>query len=325
MPSRKRRIYSIQKELLEKSKEAALSAIQIYNNPQINFKAELFIVTMIIAWTYLLHAYYRREGIEYRYFRLSGSRRKFDRTKYKAYKFWELERCLNDHGCPLDKSTSDNLKFLILIRHEIEHQMTLKIDDFISAKFQACALNYNYHLKSLFGDQENISENLSFSIQFSGVSMDQIEVTSKFEDLPKNIQTCINQFEDELQPEEYNDPRYSYRLFFVPKIVNNKNKADQVIEFIRPGSETAKDMNTAYAVVKETERQKYFVREIIRLMHDEGYPKFNTYHHTQLWKEKDAKNPAKGYGVDLKSFWFWYDTWIPIVREHCQRNRDKYL
>jgi hypothetical protein len=155
--------------------------------------------------------------------------------------------------------------------------------------------------------------------------MDQIEVTSKFEDLPKNIQTCINQFEDELQPEEYNDPRYSYRLFFVPKIVNNKNKADQVIEFIRPVSETAKDMNTAYAVVKETERQKYFVREIIRLMHDEGYPKFNTYHHTQLWKEKDAKNPAKGYGVDLKSFWFWYDTWIPIVREHCQRNRDKYL
>jgi hypothetical protein len=36
-----------------------LTAVQIYNNPQIDFKSELFIVTTMIAWTYLLHAYYR--------------------------------------------------------------------------------------------------------------------------------------------------------------------------------------------------------------------------------------------------------------------------
>ena len=30
-----------------------LTAVKIFNNPQIEFKSELFIVTNIIAWTYL--------------------------------------------------------------------------------------------------------------------------------------------------------------------------------------------------------------------------------------------------------------------------------
>lgn len=41
------------------AREAMLTAVQIFNNPQIEFKFGLFIVTNTIAWTYLLHAYYR--------------------------------------------------------------------------------------------------------------------------------------------------------------------------------------------------------------------------------------------------------------------------
>ena len=58
----------MKKELLTKSREAALNAVQTFNNPLTTFKAETFIVLMVIAWTYLLHAHYRQEGIEYRYF-----------------------------------------------------------------------------------------------------------------------------------------------------------------------------------------------------------------------------------------------------------------
>ena len=34
--------WSIKNDLIEKSKEAMLSAIQIYNNPQIKFKSEIY-------------------------------------------------------------------------------------------------------------------------------------------------------------------------------------------------------------------------------------------------------------------------------------------
>src|SRR6266536_875390 len=161
-----RRYYSIALELLTQSQDAALSGVQVFNNPLIRFKSEIFIVLMNIAWTYLLHAHYRKNGIEYRYFQLKGNHRRFDHTKAGAYKYWELERCLNDKNSPVDKDTANNLGFLIGIRHEIEHQMTTRIDTTLSAKFQACCLNYNDYVKNLFGNQLGIDKHLAFSLQF---------------------------------------------------------------------------------------------------------------------------------------------------------------
>ena len=100
-------------ELITKSREAMMSAVQIYNNPQITFKAETFISLAIISWTYLMHAYYANIGVNYRYFKQQGKRKIYDRTKYGAYKHWELEACLNNKNNPLDEETTSNLKFTI--------------------------------------------------------------------------------------------------------------------------------------------------------------------------------------------------------------------
>jgi len=139
---RVRRVGSVKFELIKKSREAALCGVQIFNNPNITFKAEAYVVLIIVSWTYLLHAYYRSKIIDYRYFTQTGQRKKYDTTAKGAHKYWELERCLNDHQSPIDKDTVNNLKFLIGLRHEIEHQMTTRIDDLLSARFQACCLNY---------------------------------------------------------------------------------------------------------------------------------------------------------------------------------------
>jgi hypothetical protein len=96
-----RRIFSVKEELLRKSREAALAAVQVFNNPNVTFKSETYVMLMIVAWTYLLHAYYRGKGVEYRYFTQGAKRRRYDRTKNGAYKHWELERCLDEKGCPL--------------------------------------------------------------------------------------------------------------------------------------------------------------------------------------------------------------------------------
>ncbi len=82
----KKRSPSVKAELVRKSREAALNAVQSFNNPLTTFKTETFIVLMVIAWTYLLHAYYRQNRVEYRYFTKGPKRRKFDRTKSGAFK-----------------------------------------------------------------------------------------------------------------------------------------------------------------------------------------------------------------------------------------------
>ncbi len=168
----RKRSPSRKKLLLVKSKEAALAAVQIFNNPHITFKSEVFIVLMVIAWTYLLHAYYHSKKINYRIYKDGGKR--YKRTKRDAVMYWELEKCVNALSSPIDKDTKNNLMFLIGIRHEIEHQMTTNIDGFINSKFQACCINYNQYMKHLFGVKYALETHLSFSLQFSSISTAQL-------------------------------------------------------------------------------------------------------------------------------------------------------
>ena len=170
-------------ELIIKSREAMLSAVKIYNNPNIQFKTESFIVLSNIAWTYLMHAYYRTKDIDYRYYSFKGKRKIYDRTKNGAYKNWELERCISCDESPLDKTTRANLMFLIGIRHEIEHQMTKKIDLQISAKIQACCINYDKYIKELFGEKFSISDQMPISIQFSTIEKEQKEQLEEIDTL----------------------------------------------------------------------------------------------------------------------------------------------
>lgn len=321
-----RKVSSIKKELIIKSREAALSAVQVFNNPLITFKSEMFIVNMIIAWTYLLHAYYRSQGIEYRYHEiLPSGRRKFDKTKHGADKYWELERCLNDSNCPVNSDAANNLKFLIGLRHEIEHQMTSRIDDALSARFQAACLNFNDLIKKLFGDDYGIDKHLSFSLQFSSLSDEQAQAMEDYKDiLPAHVARFVEGYDGQLSMEEYNSPKYAYRVLYTQKTANRPGQADKVIEFVKPGSEAAKGINITYAAIKEKEKQKYRATTIVKIMQDEGYKKFKQHQHTKLWREKDGKNSTKGYGIEIEKYWYWYESWLAVVRQHCTNNKKKY-
>lgn len=324
MAKRKRKIGSVKSELLIKSREAMLTAVQIFNNPNMLFKSESFIVLSNIAWTYLFHAYFKQKKVEYRYFRQIGQRKKFDKTKEGAYKHWELERCLNDDSCPIDNVTKSNLKFLIGLRHEIEHQMTTRIDNYLSARFQACCLNYNETIKTLFEEKLGIENHLSFSLQLSSIKEEHATQLQKFTDLPKNISSYINGFDSNMPDGEYNDLRYSYRVLYIPKSVNHKGQADKVINFLPANSPEAEKLNKEYVLIKEKEKPKYLPSQIIQIMQDDGYSKFKQHQHTLLWKLKDAKDINKNFGVLVAKTWYWYETWLNEVKNECNTNAVKY-
>ena len=321
---RVRRVFSVKEELLKKSREAALAAVQIFNNPNVTFKSETYIVLMNVAWTYLLHAYYRAEKVDYRYFTQGSKKKQYDRTKNGAFKHWELERCLNDDLCPLEHEVVQNLKFLIGLRHEIEHQMTTRIDDLLSARFQACCINYHDAAASLFGEGYGIAKHLAVSLQFSSLSQEQVDTLEQQKGLPGHIKKYIEGFDGALTSEEFASAKFAYRVIFVPKTANHPNQADQVITFVKAGSELAKSVNATYSVIRETERPKWLPSLIVAKVKAEGFPKFAMAQHTDFWKSLDGKNPAKGYGVQVAKTWYWYDTWLAEVRKHCKDNSGAY-
>lgn len=280
---------------------------------------------MVIAWTYLLHAYYRSKRFEYRYFHQSQSRRRFNRTKHGSFRYWELERCLNDSRSPIDKDTANNLRFLIGLRHEIEHQMTRSLDSWLSGRYQACALNYNIYLKKLFGKRYGLDDMLSFSIQFVELSPEQANGTLSKDNIPRHLQAYIAEFDGNLTHEEYNSERFSYRMLFKRKLVNRPGQADRVVEFIDPDSELAKSIDKEYWVKKDVERKKYRAKDVVTAARAAGFKKFNLFgSHLAMWRGEDAKNPAKGYGVDVQGTWYWYQSWVDRVIKLCEAAGDTY-
>lgn len=312
-----RRVHSVAEHLVSQSRDGALTAVQVFNNPQVRFKSETFIVLMHIAWTYLLHAHYRRAKVEYRYYRRRGTRRFYERTSDGSFKYWDLRKCLAARECPLDGPTTKNLLFLIGLRDEITHHMSPALDAFASARYQACCLNYNYCVKDLFGDRYGIDRDLGFTLQFQSLSREQLAAPSEA-DLPPSVRSFIARFDSELTTEEINSDRFAYRMLFVPKLVGKRGQADEVIEFLRPDSDIAQSINRDYVALKEVERPKFKPGQVVQTMQDEGYTKFSMHWHTELWKELDGRAPGKGWGVWVADTWYWYASWVDIVREHCR-------
>jgi Protein of unknown function (DUF3644) len=308
-------------ELLIKAREAMIAAVQTFNGVGLNFRAELFIVTAIIAWTYLLHAWFRRESIDYRYKDAAG---KVEKTKQGADKYWELGKCLRHARCLLPAGAVKNLEFLLELRHEIEHRSTNRIDDAVSAKLQACCINFSDAIKDLFGLQFGLERRLPIALQFVTFSPDQRAILKKASDLPAHIQTMMNAFHAKLTEEEQEDPRFAYRVVFVPKLGKRASAADAAVEFVKADSEEAREISRV--LLREVDKSRYAAHQIVNMMRAEGFPKFNMQRHTELWRSLDAKNPAKGFGKAgvYKNTWEWFEPWVARVRAHCQEQGDRY-
>ncbi|WP_426533446.1 DUF3644 domain-containing protein [Bradyrhizobium sp. McL0615] len=304
-------------ELLVKAREAMIAAVHTFNSAGLYFRAELFIVTSVIAWTYLLHAYYKREGIDYRHKR-GGA---VEKTPTGAEKYWELGQCLAHGRCPLEKGAINNLKFLIEIRHEIEHRSTNRIDDALSAKLQACCINFNDAIKIFFGKEFALEKRLPIALQF--VTFDGAQRSSLIGgELPPNIATAMDNFHDRLTEDEQRDPKFRYRVAFVPKISGKASKADLAVEFIKPGSPEAEAVERV--LLKEVERPNYLPSEVVAKARVAGYPTFNMHEHTLLSKQLEARKSGKGYGVQVAKTWYWYENWLEKVIEKLAEGWTRY-
>ena len=117
---------------------------------------------------------------------------------------------------------------------------------------------------------------------------------------------------------------FPYRLLFKRKLVNRPGQADKVIEFIDPNSDLAKTIDKQFWVKKEVERKKYRPSDLVKKVQDAGFPNFRVNpEHVEMWKSEDAKNPGKGYGVEVAGVWLWYESWFEKVLELCKAADEK--
>ena len=201
--------------------------------------------------------------------------------------------------------------------------MTNVLDQAISAKLQACALNYNHCLTEWFGKKNGIENELVMSIQFSGVDPVKQRELSKMKGLADNVYNYISKFETDLDEEILQSKEYSYKIIYIPVSVNHRGQADSVVEFVKATPEMEEQVKNL-VMIKESEKKKYLPKQIVRIMNDEGYVKFTIKTHTDLWQNNgnSLKNSMYGNLVAGKQ-WYWYESWVHYVRDYCKANAEK--
>ena len=303
--------------LVNASREAALNAIQNYNNPLMMFKSESFIINMNVAWTYLLHAAYLKRRVEIRYLVRGSKARRFEKTTGGDYRYWNLNRCVNACECPLESDVKHNIRLMIGLRNEVVHKGSTELDDALAPMFLSNCLNFEAAIVDQFGQRCSLEPHLRFALQFRDlVHPHHLEVKP----LPSNVAAYITQFETKLPTTTLNSPRYAYRVYMQRRMANSPGQADRVIEFVDEDSELALELDHTAVVIKERERPKSLPKSIVDAMRIEGFPSFNMHEHTRLWKALDAKNPTRRFGVSVAGSWYWYEEWINVVRVHCETN-----
>lgn len=240
--------------LLEKSRESAILAVTVYNNPGTTFRSSGFIVLMNIAWTSLFHAIFERDRISY-FYKDPKDRRRYLRIDGE-FKAWELSKCAREYFNGANGPVYQNIQFFIGIRNKIEHRFVPQIDPMIFGECQSFLINYEEILVKEFGEKCALADTLLFALQYSRLrSEEQLKAVRKIQSRHfKTAKDYIDNFRRNLDPSILSNPSYALRVFLVPKPAISETSADAAIEFVKYDPTNPKEMERyehLVALIKE--------------------------------------------------------------------------
>ena len=302
-----RRLSKKVKSLLQKSRESALLAVEVYNKPNTTFRSGGYIVLMIIAWTSLFHAIFEKQKVKY-FYKKNGKYVRVDGEK----KVWELKKCLKEFFKNENPPERKNLEFFIGLRNKIEHRFLPELDIDIFGECQAMLINYENLLEEEFGEKYALKENLVFALQFSSYykKKQKQAVRKKVAKEYENVKKYIDKYRSDLPSDIFSDPKFSFRVFLIPKVGNREKTSDVAIEFIKydpSNPEEMKQYEKFIVAIKEKRVNGEFrpsdvakkVYEALKDKMPKGWKFTASYHHSKCWKyykvrpENGAKNPNK--------------------------------
>lgn len=220
--------------LVRKAREAALAAVQHYNNPTAEFRTANFLVLMVIAYTALFHAIMEREGVDYR----SRDRKGKNITvKGGDPHLWDMiagAKWYRKQYCKLSDAALQNLQMLRQLRNQIEHRYMPQLDARVAGHCQAMLLNFETIVMDEFTSYYSLRTSLALALQLSGERCSQqVDAMRRLQSEEyEAVEAFISGFEAKLPVEVAGDQAYQFRVWLVPKPGNRATSSDLAIEFV---------------------------------------------------------------------------------------------
>lgn len=227
------RLSSDVKELLQKSRDAAILAVDVYNKPATQFRSHAYIVLMIIAWTSLFHAIFERQKVKY-YYKDEKDKRKYiviDGEK----RAWDLSKCCTEYYKGITSPIKANLDVLIGIRNKIEHRFLPALDLAIIGECHSMLFNYESLLTTEFGNQFSLNASLAIPLQLYSVDPEwQAKALRQLQSREyKVVKEYIDAYRTSLQQDILNSQEFCFRVYLLPKTGNREESSDIAMEFIK--------------------------------------------------------------------------------------------
>lgn len=216
------------KHMLEAARAEAALGVDLYNRTIHERSLEGFYVHMHIAWLYLFHARFERDGVDYRYWESDSRLKRID----GEVATWDLKRCLKEVWSDSENPVRANLEASIRIRNRIEHRYARELAEVVAGFSQALVVNFESTLVDWFGEEYSLGQVLRFPVFLQSITASELlEHDSPLGGLPKRLADFVT---SELDATEglLGDPRYEFRVVLVPQ-AGPKTKADAAIKFVR--------------------------------------------------------------------------------------------
>jgi hypothetical protein len=234
--------------LIVKSRDAALAAVQAYNNPIATFRTETYIVLMVISFTALFHAVFERDQVDYREYKPDGSIRKvgvYDALIDAAEGFVKFRDLYSAKYVRLNlEAARQNLNWIMNARHIIEHRGSQDVDDLMGSECQSLLLNYEEILVAEFGAYHAINCSLCFPLLLSSRRSPKLleairrRQGADYELVKNRLVTLRSQLPDDI----VGDPAFRFPIFLIPVIGRNRRTADKTVEVFDPEGRTPEEL-----------------------------------------------------------------------------------
>lgn len=177
----------IQEKLIEKSKEAFVMAIEIYNKPTIKYRVEGFSFFICNAWELMLKAHMiNKFGKESIYYKNSSSRT------------ITLENCIKQIFTNEKTPLRRNLIKIIELRNISTHFITEEYEMVYIPLFQACVLNYVEKMQEFHSvDMTKVIPQNFLTLAVSMHALDENKIRAKY---PEEIAQKLIYASEQLEP-----------------------------------------------------------------------------------------------------------------------------
>ena len=246
-------------KLIEKSTEAFIMGLEIYNKPTIKYRVEGFSFFICNAWELMLKAKLLKEGKSI-YFS-NQPNRTISLTR-------AIELIFTNNKNPL----RINLETINELRNTSTHFITQEYEMVFIPLFQACIFNFNEKIKEFHSiDMTKFIPQNFLTLSVSMKSLNKSEFKAKY---PEELSNKIFSLKKEIDSMETN-PSFAISITHYHYLTKDKNKADSFIAIDQKAENNVK-------IIKEVKNvnntHPYTLKTALEKINNSLSEKLTTYH-----------------------------------------------